>query len=105
MPTAISVPRTATAAKLTELLRRKKATERRAIWSAGMPPWFRIQAPSARPPAPLAGTIDPIASSDQPISRLVRQGILGQKSGLNITTYESPDSASSEIAIPIHPGL
>jgi hypothetical protein len=35
---------------------------------------------------PLAGTIDPIASSDQPISKLVRQGMRGQKSGLNITT-------------------
>ena len=85
-PTASSVPKTATAAKLTELLSRKKATDRRAIWSAGMPPSCRIQPPNARPPAPLAGTIDPIASSDQPISTLVLQGMLGQKRGLNITT-------------------
>ena len=64
-------PMTATATKFTELLIRKNATERRAIRSAGMPPRCRIQAPSARPPAPLAGTIEPTASSDQPISALV----------------------------------
>ena len=85
MPIAISVPSTPTAMKLTELLSRKKATERLAICSPGMPPSLRIQAPSARPPAPLAGTIDPIASSDQPISQLVRHGMRGQKIGLNIT--------------------
>ena len=39
------------------------------------------------------------------VSKLVRQGIRGQKSGLNITTYESPDNASSATASPIHPGL
>ena len=86
MPSAISVPSTATATKLTELLIRKNATERRAIRSAGMPPSCRIQAPSARPPAPLAGTIEPIASSDQPISQLVRQGMCRQKIGRNIST-------------------
>ena len=48
-PTASSVPITATATKLIELLIRKKATERRAMRSAGMPPSCRIQAPSARP--------------------------------------------------------
>ena len=80
------VPSTATATKLTELLIRKNATERFAIRSGGMPPLFRIHAPSARPPAPLAGTIDPAASSARPISQLVRHGIRGQKIGRNIST-------------------
>ena len=48
-PSAISVPTTTTATKFTELLIRKKATERRAMRSAGMPPSCRIHAPSARP--------------------------------------------------------
>ena len=58
-PRARAVPSTATATKFTELLMRKKATERLAIRSAGIPPSRRIQAPRARPPAPLAGTIEP----------------------------------------------
>ena len=82
----MSVPSTATATKLTELLIRKKATERRAIRSAGMPPSRRIQAPSASPPAPLAGTIEPAPSSARPISQLVRHGMFRQKIGRNITT-------------------
>ena len=52
---ASSVPITATATKLTELLIRKKATERRAMRSAGMPPSCRIQAPSARPAGAAGG--------------------------------------------------
>ena len=80
------MPSTATAMKFTELLMRKKATERLAIRCAGMPPSRRIQAPSARPPAPLAGTIEPAASSDRPISQLVRHGMLRQKTGRNMTT-------------------
>jgi hypothetical protein len=82
----MAVPRTATATKFTELLMRKKATERLAIRAAGMPPSRRIQAPSARPPAPLAGTIEPAASSESPISQLVRQGMLWQNTGRNIRT-------------------
>ena len=80
------MPSTATATKFTELLMRKKATERRAIRSAGIPPSWRIQAPRARPPAPLAGTSEPMASSDQPISQLVRHGMCSQKIGRNMST-------------------
>ena len=80
------MPSTATATKFTELLIRKNATERLAIRSAGMPPRLRIQAPSARPPAPLAGTIEPAPSSARPISQLVRHGMLWQKTGRNIST-------------------
>ena len=67
-PSHISVPITATATKFAALLSTKKATERRAISSAGMPPLRSAQAPSASPPAPLAGTIEPAASSDMPSS-------------------------------------
>ena len=81
----MSVPSTATATKLTELLMRKNATDRRAICSPGMPPSRRIQAPSARPPAPLAGTIEPTPSSDRPISQLVRPHAW-QKTGRNMRT-------------------
>ena len=82
----MTVPSTATATKFTELLIRKNATERLAIRCAGMPPSLRIQAPSARPPAPLAGTIEPAPSSDNPISQLVRHGRFWQKIGRNINT-------------------
>ena len=77
---------TATATKFTELLMRKNATERRAIRSAGMPSRERIQAPRARPPAPLAGTIEPTPTSASPISALRRQGIRRQKTGRNMST-------------------
>ena len=85
-PTAITTPTTATATKLTAPLIRKNATERRAIWFVGMPPSRRIHAPRARPPMPLAGTIDPMASSDQPSSQAVRTGMWRQKIGRNMTT-------------------
>ena len=58
------MPITATATKLTELLITKNATVRRAMSSAGIPPLRSAQAPRARPPAPLAGTSEPTASSD-----------------------------------------
>src|SRR4051812_48408021 len=93
-PSAITVPTTATATKFTELLSRKNATDRRAILSAGIPARLRIHAPSARPPAPLAGRSEPTASSDQPISQLVRHDVDAQKTGRNIATYDTPDSAS-----------
>ena len=64
----MTMPTTATATNLTELLRMKKATLRRAMSSAGMPLLRSAQAPSASPPAPLAGTIEPTASSDMPSS-------------------------------------
>ena len=79
------ITETATATKLTELLIRKNATERRAMCSAFMPPSCRTQAPSARPPAPLAGTIEPIASSEPPICQLRFQLIPRQKTGANMT--------------------
>jgi hypothetical protein len=85
-PSAISVPRTATATKFTEDLMSRNATERRAIWSAGIPPRRSTQAPSATPAAPLAGTSEPTASSDPAISKLLRQRIARQKIGRNIST-------------------
>ena len=98
------MPRTATATKLTELLIRKKATERRAIRSAGIWRRLRIHAPSARPPAPLAGTIEPTPSSDQAISELVRHDIRRQNTGRNISTYEQHESPSSTTASASHQG-
>ena len=86
MPSAITVPNTATATKLTPLLIRKKATERRAIRWPGMPPRCRTHAPRASPPAPLAGTSEPIASSEPPICQLRRQPSPVQKIGPNMTT-------------------
>src|SRR4051794_9481493 len=94
----MSVPMAATATKFTELLMRKNATDRRAILSAGIPARLRIHAPSARPPAPLAGRSEPTASSDQPISQLVRHDVDAQKTGRNIATYDTPDSASRTTA-------
>src|SRR3954452_6565659 len=104
-PSAMSVPMTATATKFTELLMRKNATDRRAIWSAGIPARLRIHAPSARPPAPLAGSSEPTASSDQPISQLVRHEVEAQNTGRNIATYETPDSASRTTATASQAGL
>ena len=79
------MPSTATATKLTPDLMTKKATERRAIRAPSIPPLWRTQAPSARPPAPLAGTIEPIASSEPPICQLRRQPSPVQKIGPNMT--------------------
>src|SRR4051795_6712287 len=104
-PSAISVPMTATATKFTELLMRKNATDRRAILSAGIPARLRIHAPSARPPAPLAGSSEPTASSDQPISQLVRHEVEAQNTGRNIATYDTPDSASRTSATASQAGL
>ena len=67
-PSHMASPTTTTATKFTPLLITKNATERRAISSPGMPPLRSAQAPSARPLAPLAGTIEPTASSDIPSS-------------------------------------
>ena len=86
IPTANRVPITTTAAKFTLLLRRKNATERRAIWSPAIPPRRRIQAPSARPPAPLAGTIEPIPSSAHEISHALRHDMCRQNTGRNPST-------------------
>ena len=51
-----------------------------------MPERVRIQAPSATPPAPLAGTIEPTASSESEISNVERHDIRGQNAGRNIAT-------------------
>src|SRR4051812_50048847 len=92
-PTNISVPSTATATKFTELLMRKKATERRAILSAGMPPRLRIHAPRARPPAPLAGANEPAAGPDPPVSPPERPDKGGAKTWGKKTTEGKQDSA------------
>ena len=78
------MPRTNTATKFAPLLSTKKATEWRAISSPGMPPLRSAHAPSASPPAPLAGTIDPAPSSDMPSSYVVRHVIRAQKTGRNM---------------------
>jgi hypothetical protein len=83
---AATVPTIATARKLTELLMRKNATDRRAICSPGIPPWRSTHAPSARPAAPLAGTSAPTPSSDTASSRAVRFDMCGQKTGRNMST-------------------
>jgi hypothetical protein len=85
-PRNIATPITPTATKLTELLINRNATLRRAIRVAGIPKRLRIHAPSATPPAPLAGTIEPTASSHSPISALERQVIRRQNTGRNIAT-------------------
>ena len=85
-PTAISVPMTATATKLTELLISRNATERRAILSSSIPSRCRIQAPNASPLAPLVGISEPTASSASAISVVVRRDSRGQKTGRNIST-------------------
>ena len=82
----MTTPRTATATKLTELLMRKNATERRAMLCGFIPLRLSTHAPSASPPMPLAGTMEPIPSSDHPSSLALRQDILSQKIGRNMTT-------------------
>ena len=75
-----------TAKKLTELLSKKKATERRAMAWSSMPSRCRIHAPSASPPMPLAGTIEIMACSASPISAVRLQVICEQNTGLNSRT-------------------
>ncbi len=104
-PSARAVPSTATARKFTELLIRKKATERRAIRAVSMPPRWSTHAPSASPPAPLAGTSEPMASSEPPICQLRRQVRPVQKIGPNMTTYDANERPSSSVARTSHPGL
>ena len=68
---------------------------RRATTCTGMPERLRNQAPSATPPAPLAGTIDPTASPENEISKVERHDIRLQKAGRNIATYERLDPTSN----------
>ena len=67
-PSHMATPSTATATKFAALLSVKNATVRRAMSSTGMPLLRSAQAPNASPPAPLAGTSEPTASSDIPSS-------------------------------------
>src|SRR3954469_14639757 len=101
----MTVPSAATATKFTELLIRKNATERRAITSPGMPLRASAHAPSARPPAPLAGTIEPVPSSDHASSDAVRHDIRLQKIGRNIATNERQEQSSSPAASESQPGF
>ena len=55
-------------ARLARLVSRKKATVRRAMCSADVPLRLSAQAPSARPPAPPAGSSEFAASSAIPMS-------------------------------------
>ena len=71
---------------LARLVSRKNATVRCAMKAAGSPPRRRIQAPSARPPAPPTDSSELAASSDSPISVLVRQLMRSQKTPRNTST-------------------
>ena len=68
------------------LVSRKKATVRRAMNAVASPPRRRIHAPSARPPAPPIEKTEFAASSDSPISVLVRQLIRRQNTARNTST-------------------
>jgi hypothetical protein len=85
-PVARAMPPRARKPTLARLVSRKKATVRRAMWSPGTPPRRRIQAPSARPPAPPIESSEFAASSERPISVLVRQLILRQKTARKAST-------------------
>ena len=85
-PSHMTMPRTATAAKLTPDLMRKKATVRVATCSAGMPPRRSTHTPRASPPSPPAGISEPTPSSARPSSTLVRGAMRAQKIGPNMST-------------------
>jgi len=85
-PANISTPTTATATKLAALFREKNATLRRAMSSGAMPSLRSAHAPRASPPAPLAGSSEPTASSDIPSSYDVRHDMCVQKMGPNMST-------------------
>ena len=85
-PVARPMPPSARKPTLARLVSRKKATVRRAMKAVGRPPRRRIQAPSARPPAPPTDSTELAASSDSPISVLVRQLIRRQKTPRKTST-------------------
>ena len=89
---------------LARLVSRKKATVRRAMKAVGRPPRRRIQAPSARPPAPPTESTELAASSDSPISVLVRQLIRRQKTPRKTSTYPAQEPSWSSAANAIHSG-
>ncbi len=86
IPRKTTTPTTATAAKLTELFNNRKATERRAMVSVFIPARESTHAPSAIPPAPDAGMIEPVPTSERPTSAAERQRMIEQKTGRNINT-------------------
>ena len=86
MPSHMTTPTTATAAKLAAHLMRKKATLRVATWSVGMPPRRSAHTPRASPPSPPAGISEPTPSSARPSSTLVRSAMRSQKIGPNMST-------------------
>ena len=83
---ASPMPPIARKVTLARLVSRKNATVRWAMNVFGSPPRRRIQAPSARPPAPPTDSSELAASSDRPISVLVRQLILSQNTPRNTST-------------------
>ena len=85
-PVARPMPPRARKPTLARLVSRKKATVRRAMKAVGRPPRRRIQAPSASPPAPPTESTELAASSDSPISVLVRQLIRRQKTPRKTST-------------------
>ena len=104
--TPVSRPSPPSARQLTliRLVSRKKATVRRAMWPPLTPPRRRIQAPRARPPAPPTDSTELAASSDRPISVLVRQLILRQKTVRKAITYDAHERTWSTAANTSQPG-
>ena len=66
-PPAKPIANRISATKFGRLVRMKKATVRRAMCSAFMPPFDSAHAPSASPPAPPAGSSELAACSAIPI--------------------------------------
>ena len=91
------MPSTATATKFAPLLSTKKATECAArSRRRGMPPLRSAQAPSASPPAPLAGTSEPTRRAPTSRARsVVRHVIRAQKTGLNMQDVGEAGAAHS----------
>src|SRR4051794_3763313 len=103
-PVARPTPPSARNPTLARLVNRKKATVRRAMNWVDRPPRRRIHAPSARPPAPPTESTEFAASSDNPISVLVRQLIRRQKTPRNTSTYPAQEPICSAAASTSQPG-
>ena len=83
---ASAIPPSARKPTLARLVSRKNATVRRAMKAVARPPRRRIHAPSASPPAPPTEKIEFAASSESPISVLVRQLMRRQNTPRNTST-------------------
>ena len=90
-PVASPRPPRARKPTLARLVSRKNATVRRAMKAVVRPPRRRIHAPSASPPAPPTESTELAASSDSPISVLVRQLIRRQKTPRKTSTYPAQE--------------